>query len=83
MLANHIILCGCDTRNIFIVFFKQKFLRYARTHIRNSVLSRFSRARKWEPLTMNEMKEFLAVILNMGIVRKPTIPKYWNKSHDS
>ncbi|XP_053408986.1 piggyBac transposable element-derived protein 4-like [Mercenaria mercenaria] len=25
------------------------------------------------------MKAFIAVILNMGIVRKPTIPEYWNR----
>ncbi|XP_078315855.1 acyl-coenzyme A thioesterase 1-like isoform X3 [Crassostrea virginica] len=57
--------------------------RYARTHIRNSVLSRHSRARKWVPVRIKEMKGFLAVILNMGLVRKPTIPEYWNKSHAS
>ena len=50
------------------------FFRYARTHIRNSVLSRHSRVRKWVPVTIKEMKGFLAVILNMGLVRKPTIP---------
>lgn len=83
MQALHIIIRGCDTRNIFIVFIYKYFLRYAWTHIRNSVLSRFSRTRKWVTLTMNEMKGFLAVFLNMGIMRKPTIPEYWNKTHNS
>lgn len=71
------------SQRILLVVYIHYFFKVRSVHIRNSFLSRFSRARKWVPLTINEMKGFLAVIVNMGIVRKPTIPEHLKKSHDS
>jgi hypothetical protein len=35
-------------------------------------------AKELEQITMHEMKGFLACILNMGIIKKPTIASYWS-----
>lgn len=37
-----------------------------------------SRKRNWIPVGLNEMRAFIAVVLNMGVIRKPTIPSYWS-----
>ena len=34
----------------------------------------------WYPVTVDEFKAWVAVILNMGIVQKPTIHLYWRKT---
>lgn len=36
-----------------------------------------SRAKKWLPVTILEIQAFLAVLINMGIKRQPTIYSYW------
>lgn len=52
---------------------------YARNYLRShDNLSPNARARSWKPVTVSEMKGFLATIFNMGIVRKPTIESYWS-----
>lgn len=38
---------------------------------------------KWQPITLPEMKGFLAVILNMGLYKKPTINSYWRTKSKS
>ena len=32
---------------------------------------------QWRPVTINEMKKFLAVLIAMGITKRPTIKDYW------
>lgn len=39
-----------------------------------------SRLRNWIPVTIPEMKRFLALFLLMGLVVKPEIAMYWSKS---
>lgn len=41
-------------------------------------LSPRSRKQNWVAVGLTEMKAFIAVILNMGLIRKPTIPSYWS-----
>ena len=36
-----------------------------------------SRFHKWSPLTRAELWGFLAIVLNMGIIRLPDIESYW------
>ncbi|KAK7095548.1 hypothetical protein V1264_006938 [Littorina saxatilis] len=45
----------------------------------NPNLPEFSRANKWEPVDAAEMKQFLALVLLMGIVRLPAIELYWSR----
>lgn len=52
--------------------------RYARQFMRNRLPTLQSRIRKWKPVTLAEMIGFLAVIFNMGLIRKPTLAEYWS-----
>ncbi|CAG2245712.1 unnamed protein product [Mytilus edulis] len=36
--------------------------------------------KSWRPLTENELKSFLAIVFNMGLIRKSSIEEYWNSS---
>ena len=53
---------------------------YARYFLDNAVLRRRSLARKWVATCVTEMKAFVSVILNMGLIRKPSIKSYWSKA---
>ncbi|XP_017795067.1 PREDICTED: piggyBac transposable element-derived protein 4-like [Habropoda laboriosa] len=53
--------------------------RYAHQFLSsNNTLKRHSRAKKWKPVTIVEMKAFITVLLEMGITRRPTMMSYWN-----
>ena len=54
----------------------ENIFRYAAAYVPR-ILRPHSRARKWIPTNLNEMKGFLAVLLNMGIVKLPSISDYW------
>ncbi|MES9880151.1 MAG: hypothetical protein ABW185_04640 [Sedimenticola sp.] len=41
-------------------------------------ISRFSRMRVWRKVVPTEMMGFIAVILNMGLIRKASIEEYWS-----
>lgn len=80
-----------DSRPIdyFRLFFTESLLgifvtetnRYANQVIQSlPETSPRSRKNDWIPVSLNEMMAFIAVIINMGVVRKPTIPSYWSKS---
>lgn len=43
-------------------------------------LKETSPVRKWKVTCAAEMKGFIAIILNMGLVRKPTIYSYWSRT---
>ncbi|XP_015591323.2 piggyBac transposable element-derived protein 4-like, partial [Cephus cinctus] len=54
--------------------------RYAHQFLSTSkTLKRLSREKKWKPVTILEMKAFIAVLLEMGITRRPTMMCYWNR----
>ncbi|CAC5391372.1 unnamed protein product [Mytilus coruscus] len=49
-------------------------------------IRRFSRLHSWfkvGAVTLAEMKGFISVILNMGLIRKPSITEYWNTKFPS
>ena len=74
-------------RDCFSVFFDEdvwKFLvehtnQYATAYLANKVLKKRSLYINWKPVTVNEMKAFVAMILNMGIIQLPDLKDYWRK----
>lgn len=52
---------------------------------RGQNISPNSRLRSWVSVTCSEMRAFIAVILNMGLIKKNTIASYWtvNKSQST
>lgn len=76
--------------DFFNLFFTTRLLemfvketnRYAESYLRSKgdTLSPRSRFRKWLPVTVTEIRVFIATIFNMGLVDKPTIKSYWSKS---
>lgn len=48
---------------------------------RSDDLGPHARLRKWEDVSVEEMSAFLGLWLSMGIVKKPTIPSYWQNSN--
>lgn len=55
--------------------------RYATNYLAAHVnrLSPHSRLKDWTNVTVAEMKAFLAIVLNMGLICKPTIESYWSQ----
>ena len=52
---------------------------YANQYLtQHSMLPRYSRARLWKDVTVEEMQKFLAFHLLTGIIRKPEISQYWS-----
>jgi len=43
-------------------------------------ITRRSRLNKWTPVTVRELEEFLAIIINTGIINAPAIEDYWKIS---
>lgn len=53
--------------------------RYAHQFLgSNKTLMRHSCAKRWKPVTIVEMKAFIAVLLEMGITRRPKMMSNWN-----
>ncbi|KAG8261581.1 zinc finger protein [Homalodisca vitripennis] len=71
--------------NYFKLFFTTALLetfvkytnKYATEYINKSQLKPHSRANSWKPVSLLEMQAFLAVLINMGIKKQPTIYSYW------
>ncbi len=58
--------------------------RYARQHLQSHPdLPPHSRGRNWRPVSAEEMKAFLGLLLAMGLAQKPTIASYWNDGPDT
>ena len=53
---------------------------YAAEFIRDNGprLRRTSAVKRWVDTSLREMKAFVAIVLNMGLIRKPTIYSYWS-----
>jgi hypothetical protein len=61
--------------------FLQETNRYAAQFLAaRETLSQRSRVRQWREVTVTEMKVFLAILLEMGITKRPTIFSYWAKN---
>jgi len=52
--------------------------RYAELYIRRETVSSKSRVVGWKPITEEDMWNFLALTLLMGVSKKPSIPDYWS-----
>ena len=52
--------------------------RYAQALFDNEEFSLHSRMKAWKPTNANEIRELLAMILLMGVVRKPTLSMYFS-----
>jgi hypothetical protein len=53
---------------------------YAERRIEGVNLKLETRLRNWYPVTLDEMKVFLSLVLVMGLVQKDDIEKYWSNS---
>jgi hypothetical protein len=51
--------------------------RYVEELLSTSIVNDKSRKVNWYPLTILEMKAFVAVLLEMEVTKKPTIYSYW------
>ena len=45
---------------------------------KTGVLHRTAKVHKWKPLEMNQLRAFIGVTINMGLIRKHTVDQYWN-----
>ena len=50
---------------------------------RTGKLTPGSRWRKWRPVTLDEMKAVLAIVINMGVIHCPEVEDYWKSSWES
>lgn len=50
---------------------------YASQYISSHNLPSRSRVHNWEPLTREELKKFIALIIIMGLVNMPTLEDHW------
>ncbi|VDI63937.1 Hypothetical predicted protein [Mytilus galloprovincialis] len=59
--------------------------RYATQTIQSNQqpLPTFSRMHHWIPTDRTEMRAFVGLMMTMGMIKKPTIESYWNKSGDT
>ncbi|XP_026667264.1 piggyBac transposable element-derived protein 4-like isoform X1 [Ceratina calcarata] len=73
----------------FNLFFTLQFLdmlrietnRYAQQFFENAGAANTSTTLTWKKTTIKELRAFIAVLLEMGITRRPTIFSYWSQNH--
>ena len=73
--------------NYLLLFLTEVFIDNVVTHTNNyarnflnknrDTLKPHSYARKWKRTNAVEIKAFFAIIINMGLIRKPTLYSYW------
>ena len=51
---------------------------YAQKRLATMTISSRSLYRNWRPVTTKQMKSFIAVVLNMGIVQLTNLKDYWS-----
>jgi hypothetical protein len=54
--------------------------RYANQHLANAVLRRRSRLLEWHNVVLGELWIWLALVIQMGVVQKPTIQNFWSRN---
>ncbi|KAK1343329.1 hypothetical protein QTO34_016108 [Cnephaeus nilssonii] len=83
---------GCATPiDFFQLFFTETLIKnimdetneYARHKISQKELSQRSTWNNWKDVTIEEMKAFLGVILNMGVLNHPNLQSYWSMDFES
>ncbi|XP_040203738.1 piggyBac transposable element-derived protein 4-like [Rana temporaria] len=78
---------GFSEIDFFNLFFPNEFLQtiidqtnlFASQYIQNNPNSYYARPFEWRPLTMEEMRLFLGLTLNMGLSKKNELHSYWSK----
>lgn len=53
---------------------------YAQQKINSTPISKFSRLSKWTPTTVEEIQNWLGLVLWMGLVQMPEVEMYWSNS---
>ena len=83
-----IIPCDCETPlQLFKLFFTDELVtkivvetnKYANDRLENTTVSKFSMWKDWMEVTAEEMRAFLGVIINMGLLYLPDIKEYFSK----
>jgi len=80
-------MADCSPMEFYHLFFDEEVLdflvvetnRYAHQTLNAKILSQFSRLRKWSDVDRTEMRNFLGLILWMGLVKMPSLRHYWRK----
>jgi hypothetical protein len=75
----------CAPIDFYALFFDENVLdflisetnRYAHQIINSRRLSKCSRLKKWTPIDRTEMRNFLGLIVWMGLVNMPNLRDYW------
>ena len=57
---------------------KQTNLYASQFREKHTILPRYSRARNWKDVTNDEMRQFIALQILIGVVKKPEISQYWS-----
>ena len=78
---------GFSEIDFFNLFFPNEFLQtiidqtnlFASQYIQNNPNSYYARPFEWRPLTMEDMRLFLGLTLNMGLSKKNELHSYWSK----
>lgn len=60
---------------------KKETNRYARQQRRGKSFAGTSLKSNWKPVTEDEVKQFFAIIIHMGILVKPKLSDYWSTDH--
>ncbi|KAL4153253.1 hypothetical protein QTP88_001086 [Uroleucon formosanum] len=76
---------NCAPIDFYALFFDENVLdflvsetnRYAHQIINSRRLSKCSRLKKWTPIDRTEMRNFLGLIVWMGLVNMPNLRDYW------
>ena len=66
----------------FLVAETNKYFQWHLTKLVR-VLQKSSKMHLWKPLTVEKLRAFLGLLLNMGLLRKHNIEEYWNTTNYS
>lgn len=80
-------MTDCLPIDFYGLFFDEEILdfliietnRYASQSLRNRTLKAYSRLKKWTPIDRTEMRNFLGLVMWMGLVNMPSLVDYWQK----
>lgn len=80
-------MTDCLPIDFYGLFFDEEILdfliietnRYASQSLRNRKLKAYSRLKKWTPIDRTEMRNFLDLVMWMGLVNMPSLVDYWRK----
>ena len=65
----------------FIKILVEQTNLYAQKCYETDNLSAYSRGKKWRPVTLAEMKVFIALVISMGLCYKNDVQDYWAPFH--